>query len=318
MIKRQKLFYYSEETVSYVEARGFRIRFVFGVVSTVVFLLAAVFVGNIFFGEIFGLDFRNGSRVVAENKILKEQLQKLTSRLTDMAFSMDKLSERDNQLRVAVNLPQVDQDTRGVGTGGTVEETNAGILPKNTSDALAASKQVIEKLEREVAFQQKSYASIYQKAEANKELFSCIPAIKPMSGEVSKNSFGMRVDPFLHVLRMHEGVDIQAPMGSPIFATGDGEVEFAGNSGGGYGIAVEINHGHGYATWYAHLLRPVVHPGQKVKRGTLIAYSGNSGLSTGPHLHYEVRVNGEKVNPVNYIMDHVDYQTIRMQVASLK
>jgi murein DD-endopeptidase MepM/ murein hydrolase activator NlpD len=103
-----------------------------------------------------------------------------------------------------------------------------------------------------------------------------------------------------------------------VYATGDGVVEFAGSSGGGYGIAVEINHGYGYKSWYAHLLRPVVHPGQQVNRGALIAYSGNSGLSTGPHLHYEVRMNGAKVNPENFFMDNVDYRQIRSQVAALK
>ncbi|MCX6136957.1 MAG: M23 family metallopeptidase [Ignavibacteriales bacterium] len=318
MTKRRKLFYYAEDTVSYVEARGYRVKFAFGVFATVTLMLGLLYVGNFYVGDVLGLDFRGGNSLAMENRILKEELRKVNARLADMAYTMDKLSERDNQLRLAVNLPKVDNDTRAVGTGGVIEETNIGLLPRNSNDALQTSKQLLEKLTREIEFQQKSYAEVYRRSEENKDLFTHIPAIKPMAGDVAAHGFGMRIDPFLHVPKMHEGVDVQADVGTPVYSTGDGIVEFAGSSGSGYGVAVEVNHGYGYRSWYAHLLRPVVHPGQNVRRGSLIAYSGNSGLSTGPHLHYEVRVNGMKVNPENFFMDKVDYRQIRSQVASLK
>jgi murein DD-endopeptidase MepM/ murein hydrolase activator NlpD len=318
MVKKRKLFYYAEDTVSYVEARGYRLKFAFGVLVSAALAIGVLFAGSYSIGDVLGIDFRGGNTLAMENRILKEELRKVNARLADLAYTMDKLSDRDNQLRVAVNLPRVDTDTRAVGTGGAIEESNIGLLPKNTSDALQSSKQLLDKLAREIEFQQNSYAAVYKRSEENKDLFTHIPAIKPMSGNPAAHGFGMRIDPFLHVLKMHEGVDIQADVGTPVYATGDGVVEFAGSSGGGYGIAVEINHGYGYKSWYAHLLRPVVHPGQQVNRGALIAYSGNSGLSTGPHLHYEVRMNGAKVNPENFFMDNVDYRQIRSQVAALK
>jgi murein DD-endopeptidase MepM/ murein hydrolase activator NlpD len=145
-----------------------------------------------------------------------------------------------------------------------------------------------------------------------------MPAIKPMVGEFSYHGFGYRHDPILGVTRMHEGVDIQNSVGTPVYATGDGTVEFTGSTGSAYGIAVDINHGFGYSTYYAHLSRSVVHAGQTVKRGTLIAYSGNTGRSTGPHLHYEVRQNGESKNPVEFFVADVDYNKIRAQLGFLK
>ena len=119
-------------------------------------------------------------------------------------------------------------------------------------------------------------------------------------------------------LKRHEGVDIHGDVGTPIYATGDGEIEFTGPTGSGYGIALMINHGFGYKSWYAHLSKCVARSGQKVKRGSLIAYSGNTGRSTGPHLHYEVIRNGEKQNPVEYFVDDVDYEKIRAQLVDKK
>ena len=145
-----------------------------------------------------------------------------------------------------------------------------------------------------------------------------MPAIKPMVGTYSYHGFGMRVDPFVGSQKRHEGVDIHNDVGTPVYATGDGVIEFTGPTGSGYGIALELNHGYGYKSWYAHLSKCVARSGQRVKRGTLIAYSGNTGRSTGPHLHYEVIRNGEKQNPVEYFVDDIDYEKIRAQLVDNK
>ena len=318
MKNSRKLFFYSEENVSFVEARGFKAKFSLLVIVFVFVALGAIFGANHYLGDVLGIDLDRVNFLSTENKLLKAEVKTLSARLTDMSQTMDKLSERENQLRLAVNLPHIDQDTRVIGTGGTKRETNIGIISKDASDIISSADQLLDKLDKEVVFQQQSYQDIYNKSKYNKELFAHIPAIKPIAGYFNYHDFGMRLHPILGIVRMHEGVDISNDMGTPVYATGDGVIESAGSTGGGYGIAVEVNHGFGYKTWYAHLLRPVARVGQKVHRGDLIAYSGNSGLSTAPHLHYEVRLNGQKKNPVTYFIDDVDYKQIREQLALTK
>ena len=318
MSKRRKLFYYSDDSVSFVEARGFKLKFSALVVVSVLAALASMVTANHYLGDVLGIDFDRIDFLSTENRLLKEEVKNLSTRLSDMSMTMDKLTNRDNELRLAVNLPSVDEDTRTIGTGGTKRETNIGIISKDASDLISSATELINKLDREIIFQQQSYQDIYKKSKYNRELFAHIPAIKPMVGTFSYHSYGMRLHPILGIVRPHEGVDIANDLGTPVYATGDGAIEFAGNTGSNYGVAVEVNHGFGYKSWYAHLLRPAVRVGQKVRRGDLIAYSGNSGLSTAPHLHYEVRVNGEKKNPVIYFIDDVDYRQIREQLALAK
>ena len=318
MKKRRKLFYYSEENVSFVEAKGFKLKFSALVIVSVLAGLTAMVAVNHYLGDVLGIDFNRVNFLATENQFLKEEVKTLTARLSDMSLTMDKLAERDNQLRLAVNLPHVDEDTRAIGTGGTKQETNIGIISRDASDLISSAGQLLDKLDREIIFQQQSYQDIYKKSKFNKDLFAHIPAIKPMTGTFSYHAFGMRLHPILGIVRPHEGVDIANDIGTPVYATGEGTIEFAGNSASNYGVAVELNHGFGYKSWYAHLLRPAVRVGQRVKRGDLIAYSGYSGLSTGPHLHYEVRFNGEKKNPVIYFIDDVDYKQIREQLALAK
>jgi murein DD-endopeptidase MepM/ murein hydrolase activator NlpD len=273
---------------------------------------------NHYLGDVLGIDFDRVNFLTTENKLLKGEIKTLSVRLSDMSSTMDKLSERDSQLRLAVNLPHVDEDTRAIGTGGTRQVTNIGLVSKDASDLMSFADNLLDKLDREIIFEQQSYQDIYRKSKYNKELFAHIPAIKPMPGHFSYHDFGMRLHPILGIVRMHEGVDISNDVGTQVCTTGDGVVESAGNTGGAYGVAVEVNHGFGYKTWYAHLLRPAVRVGQKVHRGDVIAYSGNTGLSTAPHLHYEVRLNGAKKNPVSYFIDDVDYKQIREQLALTK
>ncbi|HTY10625.1 MAG TPA: M23 family metallopeptidase [Bacteroidota bacterium] len=318
MKKSRKLFFYSEENVSFVEAKGFKAKFSVLVVVSVFAGLAALFGANHYLGDVLGIDVDRVNFLTTENKLLKDEVKNLSVRLADMSQTMDKLAEREDQLRLAVNLPHIDQDTRAIGTGGTKRETNIGIISKDASDLISSADQLLDKLDKEFVFEQQSYQDIYNKSKYNKELFAHIPAIKPMAGYFNYHDFGMRLHPILGIVRMHEGVDISNDIGTPVYATGDGVIESAGGTGGGYGIAVEVNHGFGYKSWYAHLLRPTVRVGQKVHRGDLIAYSGNSGLSTAPHLHYEVRLNGEKKNPVGYFIDDVDYKQIREQLALSK
>jgi murein DD-endopeptidase MepM/ murein hydrolase activator NlpD len=158
--------------------------------------------------------------------------------------------------------------------------------------------------ERELQLQLASYDEINRAYKDNKIRFAHLPAIKPMEGFYSKHDFGMRLHPILNIYRMHEGIDIINEVGTSVYASADGTVDFTGRRGG-YGLAVEINHGYSLKTLYGHLSKIVVREGQQVKRGELIARSGNTGLSNGPHLHYEVRINGVAQNPTEYFFDDI-------------
>lgn len=126
---------------------------------------------------------------------------------------------------------------------------------------------------------------------------TAIPSQMPVAARALTSGFGMRSHPMLGRRRAHSGVDLSAPTGSPIVATSDGQVSWA-DWAGGYGIAVAVEHGGGYQTRYGHMSRVNVAPGQNVRKGDIIGYVGSTGMSTGPHLHYEVRVNGQAVNPL--------------------
>ncbi len=310
-MKRKKvILYYSEDTVTYKEVNStlhYAKYITYGVVGAVILLFSI----NIFFGEI-----ATNATLIKENDILKKEIKTLHANLLEVTTTMDKLAKQDNELRLAVNLPTIDDDTRNLGIGGTEIPKTLGINSQDVSEVLSSSKQMLDKIEREIEFQKTSYQNIYKKSEENKVYFASLPAIKPMNGTFSYHGYGMRVHPILGVWKKHEGIDIHGETGRPVYATGDGTVEAAGRSGSGYGIVIKINHGFGYKTIYGHLSKVAVQPGRKVKRGDLIAYCGSTGLSTAPHLHYEVEYNGKKMNPVEYFVDDVDYRKIREQLAA--
>lgn len=318
MIKRKKLFFYSNEHVSYLEAKGYRLRMTAIVaIMTIAVLFIMGFVNNTY-GDFLGLGFKTTHELTTENTILKQQIKEMNDRMGEYYSSINSLAQSDNQLRSIVNLPKIDLETRQLGTGGVAIESFSGLLSKDADELIGTSKVLLNKLEKEVGFQRSSYEQIYKQYEHNKVVFASMPAIKPMIGTYSYHGFGLRNDPLIGSLKKHEGVDIHGDVGTPIYATGDGEIEFTGPTGSGYGIALMINHGYGYQSWYAHLSKCVARSGQKVKRGTLIAYSGNTGRSTGPHLHYEVIRNNVKQNPVEYFVDDVDYEKIRAQLVDNK
>jgi murein DD-endopeptidase MepM/ murein hydrolase activator NlpD len=317
-VKRKKLFFYSDESVSYVEARGYRLKLSASIMICTIFGLFLLGAVNNSYGDFLGLGIKTTGELATENSLLKQQLKELNERMNTYSSSLNSLASSDNQLRSIVNLPKIDLETRQMGTGGSAVETYEGLISADANALISTSQKLLNKLDKEVAFQRNSYEQIFRQYEHNKVVFASMPAIKPMVGTYSYHGFGLRIDPFIGARKLHEGVDIHNDIGTPVYATGDGVVEFTGATGSGYGIAVEVNHGFGYKSWYAHLSKCVAKTGQRVKRGTLIAYSGNTGRSTGPHLHYEVIRNGEKQNPVEYFVDDIDYEKIRAQLVDNK
>ncbi len=317
-MKRKKLFFYSDEHVSYLEAKGYRLKLSASIMLMTIFGLFLLGAVNNSYGDFLGLGMKTTGELATENALLKQKLKDMNERMNAYSSSLSALANSDNQIRSIVNLPKIDLETRQVGTGGTAVESYEGLISADASALITSSQTLLNKLDKEVAFQRTSYEQIFRQYENNKLIFSSMPAIKPMEGTYSYHGFGMRVDPFVGSPKRHEGVDIHNDVGTPVYATGDGVVEFTGPTGSGYGIALELNHGYGYKSWYAHLSKCVAKSGQRVKRGTLIAYSGNTGRSTGPHLHYEVIRNGEKQNPVEYFVDDIDYEKIRAQLVDNK
>lgn len=241
-----------------------------------------------------------------ENEKLKAQIKSLDKRLDVMSDALADIENRDDNIyRVIFETNPLPAEQR---YPQLYAQKNANL---DNGDAFELMKGVSDKADRlivQLSAQSRSFDTIADVAQRKSDMLMSIPAIRPMKNIHSVTSgFGRRYHPILKTMRMHTGVDIAAPKGTPIYATADGRVT-SQTGGSGYGITVVINHGYSYQSLYAHLSKKVVKPGEKVKRGQLIGYVGNTGLSFGPHLHYEVIKGGVKVNPVHYFFDDITPQ----------
>jgi murein DD-endopeptidase MepM/ murein hydrolase activator NlpD len=313
-----KFLVFSKRNFSYKEIKLFRLK----IIGSSLVLGTLFFIGLLALNRVLrdplGLGYDRMSLLSTENRLLKEQVSELSKSLTSLQTSLATLSDRGNELRLVVDLPKIDEDTREAAVGGTARLPELALLSPDGSKILGETRNLIDKLQREVKLQQASYQEVQQRFDYNRTFFAHLPAIKPMEGYYEINGFGMRVHPVLRVYRMHEGIDIINDVGKNVYATGDGVVRFCGHTEGGYGMVVEISHGYGYTSLYAHLSSTLVREGQSVRRGDLIAKSGRSGLVSGPHLHYEVSLNGRKLNPVDYFFDDIDASHYRSLLASVK
>jgi len=230
------------------------------------------------------------------------QLELLKQRTDQLQLVLNDIQERDNTIyRVIFEAEPIPASVRAAGYGG-VDRYNALKSVYNSEFVTDLTKRV-DQLSKQLYIQSKSYDEVWELVKNKATMLASIPAIQPVANKDLKrvaSGYGMRMHPIYKTVKMHSGMDFTAPVGTEIYATGNGTVSKYELNGRGYGHNLIINHGYGYETLYGHLSRAVVKPGQKVKRGDLIAYVGNSGSSTGPHLHYEVRKNGNPVNPVNF------------------
>jgi murein DD-endopeptidase MepM/ murein hydrolase activator NlpD len=214
---------------------------------------------------------------------------------------MEDVIDRDNNFyRVMMQADPINNAQR---YAGLERQRLYGILDSMPdADLLKSVTSKLDRLDRQIYSQIKSFDQLKELVGKNKDRLAHIPAIQPISEVNLKqmaSGYGYRRDPIYGVSRFHEGMDFAADTGTPVYATGDGRVAEAGWKSG-YGNAIDINHGYNYVTRYAHLSQILVKPGQEVKRGDLIGKVGNTGKSTGSHLHYEVRFNGEAQNPIDY------------------
>ena len=247
---------------------------------------------------------------------LQIEVDRLNKILADMEF------RDDNIYRAVLGAEPIEKSIREAGIGGRdryemIREKN--ILHENIIVDLTES---VDRLKRKMYIETKSQDEVVELAAKKEMLLAAIPAIQPVSNKELirlASGFGVRIHPIYRVRKMHTGIDFSANIGTPIYATADGVVEEVQVNFSGYGKMVEIDHGFGYRTRYAHMHGFSVRKGQRVRRGDLIGYVGNTGLSTAPHLHYEVLINGKQVDPIHYFFNDLspaEYEKI-IELASI-
>ena len=246
-------------------------------------------------------------RLAEENARLEAQLSRLDGRLETLRETMEDLTRRDEQYRLMAGLEPLDDEVHAAGIGGPGTATLEGnplyeLDPELGQKAFEASSDV-ETMLRRAAVLKTSWSEAVDSLSVRHALLRATPSIVPTRGYVTSGFSTSRMHPILHRARPHEGLDIVAPRGTPITASAHGVVTRAGRNGG-YGLVVEIDHGYGVKTRYAHMSAIEARVGQRVERGEQIGRVGNTGLSSAPHLHYEVLVNGVPQNPRLYILDN--------------
>ena len=259
-----------------------------------------------------------------ENQELETHFEILNKEVNVAYKMLENLEERDDNIyRIIFEAEPIPSTIRQAGVGGInrYKELIDGNLKRE--ELLVDNYIKIDELKRKLYIQTKSYDELFNMANNKEDLIAAIPAIQPIYNKDLRrvaSGYGMRIDPFLKVRRMHYGLDFSVKKGTPIYATADGKVVIIKSSFGGLGKHIYMYHGNGYRTVYAHLNKFNVKKGQKVKRGELIAYSGNTGRSTSPHLHYEVHKNGEKINPINFFFNDLtpsQYEEV-IRIASIE
>jgi murein DD-endopeptidase MepM/ murein hydrolase activator NlpD len=252
------------------------------------------------------------SQDAAENRILRDenltlrtQLKSVRERIEHIGTTLDRVERFDQKLR-AVTMLSDPQRSLAMGPtepepGTTSPATDTQFTQLTTTETPNALMGRLDRLSAEATRQEQSLQELQAYFQDQKSLLASTPSIWPARGWVTSD-FGQRLDPYTADRIMHQGLDIAAPHGKEVFSPSDGTVVYAGLEGG-YGNVIVIDHGYGIKTRYGHLSKIVVKAGAKVKRGELIATVGNTGRSTGPHLHYEVRVNGIPQNPRKFILE---------------
>lgn len=229
--------------------------------------------------------------------LMEEEVGKMNEMLADLQ------SRDDNLYRIIFESEPIAPEIRMAGVGGTDKYKEIREKGLNQEKLIISLNSKIDALKRQMYVQSVSYDEVTELALRKEEYWSSIPAIQPVLNEnlnLLASGYGMRLHPILKVRKMHSGVDFAAPKGTPIYATGDGIVKSVTTVFGGYGKHIEIDHGFGFVTRYAHMNDFMVRKGQKVKRGDQIGTVGNTGSSTAPHVHYEVIKDNKFVNPVQY------------------
>jgi murein DD-endopeptidase MepM/ murein hydrolase activator NlpD len=318
-------YYYNPQTLKFEHAK---------VKKGSVVLMTMLFVGSVILLSVglvaaayrFGFfQTKTATRLRVENEQLRSKYEFIQGEIEVLESNIEKLATKDDQIYRAIFDEFV--DTLGTKVRlknlGQVVNYNELIASGKADDLIETKLKKIDELDKRVSLQLKSYKELEKAARQYDLMLSSKPAIQPIKNSgLTKlaSGFGWRIHPILKVKKFHEGIDFTAHKGTAIYATGDGRVRKVATNMGGYGKEIEIDHGFGYVTKYAHLQSFKVRQGQQIKRGEIIGQVGNTGASTAPHLHYEVIYKGSKINPVYYFYQDLNAEQFEeiLRLASIE
>lgn len=274
-------------------------------IATLVVATAAM-LGLLVVNGVGGAARMESTRLAEENILLEDELAHIRGRLEELDTSLESLAAQDARYRQLAGLDAIDAEVLQVGVGGpggrSPEDHALWSADSVTSKEAYAATFDLNALERRTRLLSESMREAVDSLEAHRDLMERIPSILPTRGLVSSGFSRARLHPVHNRLLPHQGMDLSAPRGTAIMAAAKGKVIYSGRRAG-YGLMIEVDHGHGYVTRYGHASELLVQKGQVIDRGDVIARVGRTGIATAPHLHYEVRVNGQPRNPINYILE---------------
>jgi murein DD-endopeptidase MepM/ murein hydrolase activator NlpD len=294
---------YNPETLDYEEIN----LSIWGRIKKLSYYLIAAVVFSI---TILSISFYNISNYInneaaKENQSLRQEISVFNKDLNLILDVLNDVQDRDDNIYRAIFEADPYPDyKRQLGTGGNPMKFKK-YENIQYEDLVVEIAQKLELIEKKLSSQSKSFDEVFELTKEKQIMLKAIPSIQPISNrDLTRiaSGYGLRMHPIYKILKMHKGMDFTAPVGTEIYSTGDGVVERVAWTGG-YGKTIMINHGYGYKTRYAHCSKYNCKKGQKVKRGDLIGFVGNTGQSTAPHLHYEVFKNKKQINPVNFFFN---------------
>jgi len=293
-------YYYNTHTLRYEKLETpLRVRLLqlFG------FIAASIVTGIIIFAIAFRyIDSPKEKLLRQQNDDLRQNYSIMSERLKQLELQMDEIANRDNTVYRSIFEANPIPDSARVKEMEKRKEVQL-VQGMGSTELVKNMTAQLNNLALRMAYQERSFDEITKMVKNKEQLLASIPAIQPISNKTLTriaSGYGYRIDPIYKDRRAHMGMDFTAPQGTPIYATADGVVSDAGFNTGGFGNRVVINHGNNYQTLYGHMYRIKARVGQRVKRGEVIGYVGNTGKSSGPHCHYEVHHRGNPVNPIYY------------------
>ena len=313
-------YHFDSETLSYVPVESSR--------TVKISRLLIFFISSFLFGGIILFVLLNTSVVNTPQELLlkrevenyKLQFELINRRIVQMESVLNNIEDRDNNIyRVYFEASPIPEEQRKAGFGGVNRYKD--LEGFDNSNLIINTTKKIDILTKQLVIQSKSLDEILSLAEEKENLLASIPSIQPIQNKDLKrmaSGYGWRIDPFTKKRRRHFGMDFSAVRGTPVYATGNGIIKRVDNRAAGFGKHIRIDHGFGYVSIYAHLDKYNVKRGQKVKRGQIIGFVGNTGRSVAPHLHYEIVKDGKKINPINFYYGNLspDEFNILVQQAS--
>ncbi len=295
-------YYYDPETLSY---RPIEITNKKRVSNFILFLIASFTFGLTSLLILLNSDWINTPAEISQKRVIENyelQFDILDKKLNQIETVVSNIEERDNNIyRVYFEASPIPEEQRKAGFGGVNRYKD--LEGYDNSDLIINTAKRLDILSKQTVVQSRSLDEIERLAANKAELIEAIPSIQPIKNQDltrMASGYGYRIDPFTKKRRFHYGMDFSARKGTPIYATGNGVIKRADNRSSGFGKHIRIDHGFGYVSIYAHLSKYNVRRGQKVKRGDIIGFVGNTGRSMGPHLHYEILKDKKKINPLNF------------------